>query len=54
MSDHRRDFIKKGVALAAMSVGGIVPAVSRTLDSETQERIKAIARRLALWCANGL
>ena len=39
MSDNRRDFIKKGVTLAAMSVGGIGPALSKTLDPETRDRI---------------
>src|SRR6187397_3373523 len=39
MNDNRRDFIKKGVTLAAMSVGGIGPALSKTLDAETRDRI---------------
>ena len=39
MSDNRRDFIKKGVTLAAMSVSGIGPALSKTLDTETRDRI---------------
>ena len=39
MNDNRRDFIKKGVTLAVMSVGGIGPALSKTLDAETRDRI---------------
>ena len=39
MNDNRRDFIKKGVTLAAMSVGGIGPALSKALDPETKDRI---------------
>jgi hypothetical protein len=37
MNDNRRNFLKKGATLAAMSVAGLNAAVSRTLDPETKK-----------------
>jgi len=37
MKDNRKDFIKKSVALAAMSVGGIRTALSETLHPKTND-----------------
>ncbi len=37
MKDNRKDFIKKSVALAAMSVGGIGTALSETLHPKTKD-----------------
>jgi mannonate dehydratase len=40
MSDNRRDFIKKSIALAAVSAGGIGSALSNPMDAETKERME--------------
>ena len=56
MSEHRRDFIKKGATLAAMSVGGIGSALSETLypqrnvmsESGFQEPAKESTIRIAI------
>jgi mannonate dehydratase len=37
MKDNRKDFIKKSVALAAMSAGGIGTALSETLHAKTKD-----------------
>jgi mannonate dehydratase len=41
MKDNRKDFIKKSVALAALSVGGIGTALSETLHHKTKELIES-------------
>ena len=56
MSEHRRDFIKKGATLAAMSVGGIGTALSETIYPQTngmfelgfQEPVKESTIRIAI------
>ena len=39
MNDNRRNFIKKGVSLAAMSLGGIGAAVSGSLDADKSKEV---------------
>ncbi len=45
MSDNRRDFIKKSVALAAMSAVGIGSAAASLVDPELRERMEALAQQ---------
>lgn len=41
MSDNRRDFFKKSIAMAAMSAGGIGSAIGSPMDAETKERTES-------------
>jgi mannonate dehydratase len=45
MSDNRRDFIKKSVALAALSATGIGSAFAGVTDPELRDRMEALAQQ---------
>ncbi len=45
MSDNRRDFIKKSVALAALTATGLGSAAANKIDPELKERLEALAQQ---------
>ncbi|HTH82903.1 MAG TPA: mannonate dehydratase [Mucilaginibacter sp.] len=42
MSDNRRDFIKKSIAIAAASAGGIGAAIGGPVDPELKDRLESV------------